>query len=132
MKAAGIWRRLFAHILDYFIILLIVVAFYFIIALFSLNPITFTLTPPVIIILLTFPFSYYVILKSSEKHASFGKRFMEIKVVTSDSSKLSVSRTMLRTLLYLLPFLAIFWYLPIFSHKSTIYDLLSNTRVISN
>ena len=35
MKAAGIWRRLFAHILDYFIILLIVVAFYFIIALFS-------------------------------------------------------------------------------------------------
>lgn len=132
MKAAGIWRRFFAHILDNFIIGLLIAVLCFIIALASLNPITFTLTFPVILILLMFPFSYYVIFESSKKQASLGKRFMEIKVVNCDGSKPSISRIMLRTLLYMIPLLAVFWYLPIFTKKSTVYDLLTRTRVVSN
>ncbi len=132
MRAAGMWRRLVAHILDCLIISLIIMVFYFIVTLFSFNPTTFTLTLPLVIILLTFPFSYYVILESSKKHASFSKSLMEIKVVNRDGSEPSVFRIILRTTLYLLPLFTIFWYLPIFSKKSTIYDLLSYTRVISN
>lgn len=132
MRAAGMWRRLVAHILDCLIISLIITVFYFIVTLFSFNSTTFTLTLPLVIILLTFPFSYYVILESSKKHASFSKRLMEIKVINRDGSEPSVFRIILRTTLYLLPLFTIFWYFPIFSKKSTIYDLLNYTRVISN
>ena len=139
MKAAGIWRRFFAYVLDNFIMVLIVAALFFVITISSLHQVTFTLTFLAIIISLTLPFSYYVIFESSKKQASFGKRLMGIKVVNDNGSKPSIARIMLRTLLYVIPFLlymipliAVFWYLPLFSKKSTVYDSLSRTRVVGD
>lgn len=130
MSTSVIWRRFFAHVLDCFIIAFVAMLLFFIATIFSPPPDTITL--PTLVVLLTLPFSYYVILESSDKQASFGKRLMDIKVVNANGGKSSASRIMIRTLLYFIPVLALLWYLPVFPEKTTVYDLLSGTKVVGS
>ena len=80
-----------------------------------------------------------IITISNSKLIVFWESLGYRKVVNDNGSKPSIARIMLRTLLYVIPFLlymipllAVFWYLPLFSKKSTVYDSLSRTRVVGD
>ena len=165
MNASGVWRRLFASILDGVFILSI----YALIGL-VLEVMRYLLKIEIsmhVIILKLIPiisYLYYIILESYVKQASLGKRAMNIKVVTSKEKKPLFTNIVIRTLLWSGPsiflytysylvfmsvntifesifnskwifefllILSMIWWLPVFSGKRTIYDKLSDTKVVS-
>ena len=165
MNASGVWRRLFASILDGVFILSIYALIGLVLEVMSyLLKIEFSIHAIILKLIPIISYLYYVILESSAKQASLGKRVMNIKVVTSKENKPSFTNIVIRTLLWSAPSISLYiysylvfmsvnsifesifnnkwifefllilsmiWWLPVFSGKRTIYDKLSDTKVVS-
>lgn len=130
-EKAGFFRRMLACVIDTMIVMLIVAGYDFVSG--TASAILLGSVPHFVdqlgYIILPGYFGFW--------HAAFGKtpgkKFMNLKLVKSDGSKLSPVRLIVRTLLsYLSAFFFGIGFLPIIIHpnKQSIHDMLTDTYVI--
>jgi uncharacterized RDD family membrane protein YckC len=136
---AGFWMRLIAAFLD------VLVISTFIILIFFLLAILIALTGRDDILdnqqavsifywtIICMSAAYYILMESSEQGATFGKRWMNIKVLDENESRLSVARALGRFLARLLSCLLLlggFLIQPFTRHKQALHDMLAGTVVV--
>lgn len=77
--------------------------------------------------------AYYILMESGEQGATFGKRWMNIKVLDTNANRLSISRASARFLARIpscLLLLGGFLIQPFTRHKQALHDLLAGTVVV--
>lgn len=87
---------------------------------------THSITNPLMILV---SLAYFTILQASKTGASFGKDLLLIKVVAEDGKKLTMQRSVLRTIcfLVLLPFSIIALFT---KENQALHDIIAKTRVV--
>ncbi len=111
------------------------------------------LQAPAIVVLLSFliPLCYHAYLHASILQATYGEQIMKLHVVTDDGARLSLRKSLERSLAYALPslpayssldqesivpllmFLVFVWFIPILfsKHAKGLHDILCGTRVVA-
>ncbi len=122
-QLAGFWPRLMAHNID----LLVMLPIYYLVSL---------LVPSnqwMFLICIFITFLYEALSTISDWGGTVGKKVMNLSVLRSDGERLTLSRSLLRSLAKFLTIISLFvGYLVIILHKRKqgIHDMIADTQVI--
>ncbi len=142
IKYAGFWIRFLAYLIDNIIVLIFATIYFFIrFAIIELDPTCpFTdyetefsyLFHQTIYLTFIFRFLYFVLLESSEKQSTLGKRIFRLRVQEVDGKRITRKKATIRYLSRFISFITIFGYLMAgFTQKNqTSHDYIANTVVI--
>ena len=126
---AGFWRRAFAYLIDYFV----VVVAWRLMAGALLSGYTAGKSPLYLLLLLVVACLYYASMESSAWQATLGKRALRIKVTDLNGERIGFGRALGRLFAHLLSslILGIGFVMAVFtSRRQTLHDMIAGTLVV--
>jgi TPR repeat protein/uncharacterized RDD family membrane protein YckC len=130
---AGFWKRMAALFLDGIVLAVFSIPIYLLAGLMSIagNKELATLTNFLLAVILSA--TYFTSMESSEKSATYGKRWMGLKALDTEGRRLSTWNAFARWALHILSYVTLyagFLIQPFTARKQALHDIIANTIVV--
>jgi uncharacterized RDD family membrane protein YckC/TM2 domain-containing membrane protein YozV len=126
-SAVGFWHRFCAHVIDCIILILLYQIYSFILLIVPFGYIA------LLMIALTIDFIYYTMFHCSAMQATIGKKCVGICVVDNENKRISIIRSLARTIGYFLSYTSLYiGFIMIGLRKDNrgLHDIVAQTKVI--
>lgn len=130
---AGFWKRMAALFLDGIVLAIFSIPIYIYAKLAAIGDDKEFATFMHFLLMVVLSATYFTVMESSEKSATYGKRWIGLKVLDTNGQRLSTGNAFTRWALHILSYITLyvgFLIQPFTARKQALHDIIANTIVV--